>query len=166
MSFGAFGGRADIMERFDPRRPTRFPHAGTFNNNVLTMAAGLTGLTEIYTPERARALNAWGDGLRERLNAVVRRHRLAMQFTGIGSMLGAHMTAAPLRSPADAAKGHAGLRDLFYFDLTARGIWFAKRGFMALSLALDDAAADKLAAAVEEFAETRAPLFAGVSAAA
>src|SRR5438128_4632286 len=58
MSFGAFGGRTAIMERFDPRRPDAFQHAGTFNNNVLTMNAGLVGLTEIYIPERARALNA------------------------------------------------------------------------------------------------------------
>src|SRR5207248_4663534 len=66
MSFGAFGGRRDLMERFDPRRPDAFQHAGTFNNNVLTMNAGLVGLTEIYTPERSRALNAAGDRLRER----------------------------------------------------------------------------------------------------
>ena len=46
MSFGAFGGRADIMDLFDPRRPDALPHAGTFNNNVLTMSAGLAGLTE------------------------------------------------------------------------------------------------------------------------
>src|SRR5262245_46710455 len=70
MSFGAFGGRADLMERFNPHRPDAFQHAGTFNNNVMTMNAGLVGLTEIYTPERARALNAAGDRLRKRLNAV------------------------------------------------------------------------------------------------
>jgi glutamate-1-semialdehyde 2,1-aminomutase len=126
------------------------------------MNAGLVGLTEVYTPERAISLNNFGDGLRELLNGVVRRHRLAMQFTGIGSMLGVHMTAAPIRSAADAAKGHAGLLDLFYFDLLARGVWFAKRGMMALSIALDDVDADKLVATVEEFAETRAPLFGGV----
>ena len=53
MSFGAFGGRAEIMDLFDPRRPDALPHAGTFNNNVLTMAAGLAGLTEVYTPDAA-----------------------------------------------------------------------------------------------------------------
>ena len=127
----------------------------------LTMNAGLVGLTEIYIPERARALNARGDRLRERLNAVVRRHGLAMQFTGLGSMIGVHMTDRPIRSAADAATGNAGLLDLFYFDLVARGIWFAKRGMMALSIALDEADADKLVAAVEEFADTRAPLFTG-----
>src|SRR5713101_1289027 len=159
MSFGAFGGRADLMERFDPRRPDAFQHAGTFNNNVLTMNAGLVGLTEIYTPERARALNASGDRLRQRLNRVARRHGLAMQFTGLGSMFSVHMTDAPIRCEADAAKGHAGLLDLFYFDLLARGVWFAKRGMMALSIALDAADADRLVAAVEEFAESRRPLF-------
>ena len=162
MSFGAFGGKASVMEWFDPRRKDGFQHAGTFNNNVLTMNAGHAGLTEVYTPERARQLNNFGDGLRERLNGVVRRHGLSMQFTGLGSMIGVHMTGRPIRSAADAAEGHAGLLDLFYFDLVARGIWFAKRGMMALSVALDDADGDKLVAAVEEFAETRKPLFGGI----
>jgi glutamate-1-semialdehyde 2,1-aminomutase len=159
MSFGAFGGRADIMERFDPRRPDAFQHAGTFNNNVLTMNAGYVGLTEVYTPERALALNEWGDGLRERLNRIVRQHGLAMQFTGRGSMMSVHMTDAPVRSEEDAACGNGPLRDLFWFDLMASGIWFAKRGMFALSIALDEADSDKLAAAVEDFALTRAPLF-------
>jgi glutamate-1-semialdehyde 2,1-aminomutase len=159
MSFGAFGGRAEIMERFDPRRADAFQHAGTFNNNVLTMNAGLAGLTELYTPERARTLNDWGDRLRERLNAVVQKRGVAMQFTGLGSMISVHMTDAPIRSQQDAEKGNAQLRDLFYFDLVARGIWFAKRGMFALSIALDEQDGDKLVEAVEEFAQTRAPLF-------
>jgi glutamate-1-semialdehyde 2,1-aminomutase len=159
MSFGAFGGRAALMQRFDPRRPNHLEHAGTFNNNVLTMNAGYVGLTEIYTPERARELNRFGDDLRERLNRVVRRRGLAMQFTGLGSMIGVHMTDRTIRSETDARQGNAALLDLFWFDLLARGIWFAKRGMMALSVALDAADADRLAAAVAEFADARAPLF-------
>jgi len=162
MSFGAFGGRADIMEHFDPRRPDAFQHAGTFNNNVLTMNAGLVGLTEIYTPERARALNSWGDRLREKLNAVVHRRGLAMQFTGLGSMFSVHMTDRPIRSQEDAERGNAKLRDLFYFDLVARGIWFAKRGMFALSITLDEQDGDKLVGGVEEFVATRGPLFANM----
>jgi glutamate-1-semialdehyde 2,1-aminomutase len=161
MSFGAFGGRADIMERFDPRRPDAFQHAGTFNNNVLTMNAGLVGLTELYTPERARLLNDWGDRLRKRLNGVARRHELALQFTGMGSMFSVHMTDQPIRSQEDAERANPALRDLFYFDLVARGIWFAKRGMFALSIALDESDGDKLVDAVEEFAQTRTPLFHG-----
>ena len=162
MSFGAFGGRADIMEHFDPRRPDAFQHAGTFNNNVLTMSAGLVGLTELYTRERAQALNTWGDRLRNRLNAVVHRHALKMQFTGLGSMFAVHMTEAPINSQEDAEMGNAKLRDLFYFDLVARGIWFAKRGMFALSIALDENDGDRLVEAVEEFAQSRTRLFANV----
>jgi glutamate-1-semialdehyde 2,1-aminomutase len=42
MSFGAFDGRGDIMRPFDPRA-NKLHHSGTFNNNVVTMAAGLAG---------------------------------------------------------------------------------------------------------------------------
>ena len=47
LAFGAFGGRADLMARFDPSQPDAIPHAGTFNNAVLTMAAGAAGLTQV-----------------------------------------------------------------------------------------------------------------------
>ena len=87
-----------------------------------------------------------------------------MQFTGLGSMLAVHMTDGPIRSSEDAARGNGALRDLFYLDLVARGIWFAKRGMFALSIALDDADSDKLVDAVEEFAHTRAPLFQSIGA--
>src|SRR5208283_5322818 len=90
MSFGAFGGRADLMGHFDPRRPDAYQHAGTFNNNVLTMNAGLVGLTEIYTPDAAVALNARGDAVRQRLNALCVAADAPVQFTGIGSMLAVH----------------------------------------------------------------------------
>jgi len=163
MSFGAFGGSRAVMDWFDPRRPDGFQHAGTFNNNTLTMNAGYAGLTEVYTPEASRDLNAFGDRLRGRLNAIAAAQGLAMQFTGIGSMIGIHMTGQPIRNVADAGKGHGGLRDLFYFDVLARGVWLAKRGMIALSVALDDNDGDKLAGAVEEFADTRAPLFGGLS---
>jgi glutamate-1-semialdehyde 2,1-aminomutase len=35
MSFGAFGGRGDVMARLDATRPGALSHSGTFNNNVL-----------------------------------------------------------------------------------------------------------------------------------
>ena len=158
MSFGAFGGRADIMDRFDPRRPDALPHAGTFNNNVLTMSAGLAGLNEVFTPEASVALNARGDALRDRLNALCQAADAPMQFTGIGSMLSVHMMRGPIRSPADAAKGDAKLKELFFFDMLASGIWLARRGMVALMLPLGDREYDKLAGAVEEFLSARRSL--------
>jgi glutamate-1-semialdehyde 2,1-aminomutase len=158
MSFGAFGGRAELMARFDPRRPDSLPHAGTFNNNVLTMSAGIAALTEVYTPDAAVDLNARGDALRGRLNALAERHGVAMQFTGCGSMLCAHMTRGPVRTPADAVRGDMRARDLFYFDLHKAGFWFARRGMMALCLPLTAADLEALVSAVDEFVASRGRL--------
>ena len=158
MSFGAFGGRADLLGLFDPRLPDALPHAGTFNNNVLTMAAGIAALTEVYPPEESYRLNATGDALRHRLNAIAEKHDVAMQFTGIGSMISAHMMRGPIKAPADAARGNMKARDLLFFDLVKSGFWLARRGMMALSVPLTQADHDGLAAAVEEFASARAPL--------
>src|SRR5207245_1561580 len=39
---GAFGGRADVMSYYDPRKgAARISHGGTFNANPATMAAGV-----------------------------------------------------------------------------------------------------------------------------
>ena len=155
MSFGAFGGRAEIMDLFDPRRADALPHAGTFNNNVLTMIAGLTGLTEIYTPEAAAALNARGDALRDRLNALCLAADAPLQFTGRGSMLAVHTLRGPIASPEMAAKADPKLKELFFFDMLAQSIWLARRGMMTLSLPVGDAECDALVAAVGEFLSAR-----------
>jgi glutamate-1-semialdehyde 2,1-aminomutase len=158
MSFGAFGGRAEIMDLFDPRRADALPHAGTFNNNVLTMTAGLTGLSEVYTPEAALALNARGETLRERLNALCRAADAPVQFTGIGSMLAVHTMRGPVGCPEDAARADPKLKELFFFDMLAHGIWLARRGMMTVSLPIGDGECDALVAAVEEFLSARRSL--------
>ena len=156
MSFGAFGGRADIMDRYDPRRSDAIPHAGTFNNNVLTMAAGYAGLTQLFTPDVADALFARGEALRTRLNAI--SQGLAMQWTGLGSMLTVHFTAGALRGPADVARGDVKLRELFFFDMLDRGLYLARRGMAALSLEIGDGECERFCAAVEDFVATRRPV--------
>ena len=158
MSFGAFGGRAEIMDLFDPRRLDALPHAGTFNNNVLTMTAGLTGLTDVYTPEVASALNARGERLRARLNALCQAADAPMQFSGIGSMLAVHTIRGPVTSPEHAAKSDPKLKELFFFDMLAQGIWLARRGMMTLSLPIGNAECEALVIAVEEFLSARKSL--------
>ena len=158
MSFGAFGGRRDIMELFDPTRPDSLPHAGTFNNNVLTMAAGVAGYGEIYTPAAAEALNARGEKIRGRLNAICRKAGVGFQFSGIGSMMTGHATARPIRTAADIAAGSQDAKELFFFDMSAAGIWIARRGFAALNIMIGDAEADRFVSAVEEFVAARQAL--------
>jgi len=151
MSFGAFGGRADVMALFDPRRPGHLPHAGTFNNNVLSMSAGIAGLGQLYTAEAAVALNQRGDALRERLNALCREHGAELQFTGLGSLMNLHATSRPIRGVEDLPTDGQPLRDAFFFHLLEQGFYIARRGFISLSLPLTDDDLARFAQAVERF---------------
>lgn len=161
LPFGAFGGREDLMARFDPRRPDVFQQSGTFNNNILTMSAGLAGITEVYTPDACRSLNAAGDTLRDRLNAIFQSRGVAVQATGIGSMMVVHFCDGPINSPADMARGDAVAKRLFHLDMTARGQYIVQRGMINQSLALTDADRDNLVAAVEGFLDEYGGLLGG-----
>ena len=158
MTFGAFGARADVMAAFDPARGGTLTHGGTFNNNVVTMAAGIAGLTNVFVPAAVQALNARGDALRTRLNGLCRERRARFQFTGIGSLMSAHATDRVIQTPADAARADASVKALFFFDMLNRGVYLAPKGFIALSLLIGDAEVDHFVAAVESFLEARASL--------
>ncbi|MFC4852561.1 aspartate aminotransferase family protein [Actinophytocola glycyrrhizae] len=147
MTFGAFGGRADVMAMYDPRRPGHLAHAGTFNNNVLSMAAGYAGLTELFPPSAARELFDRGERLRARLNAVAGGR---MTWTGMGSMLTVHFGPGPVTGPRDLRPAPAH-RELFHLDMLARGFHLARRGMIALSLAVTDHECDAFTAAVDGF---------------
>jgi glutamate-1-semialdehyde 2,1-aminomutase len=162
MTFGAFGGRRDIMARYDPYRADAVSHAGTFNNNVLSMAAGVVGLKEIYTPEAAVALNKRGDDLKARVNAIAAKKGLPFQITGLGSILAVHFQSGPIKKPEDwwpkddaATKRHDNLSKLFHLDMLEMGQYLARRGFISLSLPLTDTHYDAFVGAIEEFLSSR-----------
>lgn len=157
MSFGAFGGRGDIMEHFDPRKEGAWPHAGTFNNNIMTMSAGYAGLSQIFTPEVCASLNATGDTLRRRLNDVAESHDIAMQFTGMGSMMNVHFQRSAISAPQDKSTPGE-LVDLFHLDMIEAGIYCARRGMMNLSLPMQSTDHDRLVMAIEEFILSRKSL--------
>lgn len=157
-SFGAFGGRADIMQRFDPRMPDALTHAGTFNNNVISMAAGIAGMTKVLTPAALAGLNARGTALREALNALFRRRGAKLQATGLGSILSLHATERPIRNPDDLAGADGEIKDLVFFDLIARGFYLARRGYMALSLPIGEAETAALVEALDDIVAARGQL--------
>jgi glutamate-1-semialdehyde 2,1-aminomutase len=146
MTFGAFGGRASLMSAYDPRRPDALPHAGTFNNNVLSMSAGYAGLTELFPPNASLALFARGERLRTRLSELGD----ALRWTGMGSLMTVHPQHEPIAAPRDMRPAPA-LRELFHLDMLNRGFHLARRGMIALSLEIGDAECDAFRAAVSGF---------------
>lgn len=142
LAFGAFGGRADIMDRFDPARPDALPHAGTFNNNSLTMAAGVAAIDHYLTAEALDALFARGEAFRARLNRVFATSGLPFEATGMGSILNIH-------ARLDTTEAANTLRRLLQFEMMAHGQYFASRGLIALSLAIGDAEIEGFFAALD-----------------
>jgi glutamate-1-semialdehyde 2,1-aminomutase len=139
------------MSRFDPSQPGAWPHAGTFNNNVLSMAAGLTGLAEIWVEPAISELNARGDDLRDRANAVLRAAGLPLQATGRGSLLTFHAVGGPITSPADLTDAAPLVGELLFLHLVNAGFWLARRGMVALNLAITDTDCDAFLNALDEF---------------
>ena len=157
MSFGAFGGREDIMQRYDPRNARALPHGGTFNNNVLTMAAGHAGLSQVFTPDAADALFERGELLRARLNAAAASRLMPVLWSGLGSMATVHFgVQGPIRSPADTRVANPAALELFFFDMLNAGFYLARRGMLALNLETSDTDCASFLAAWERFLDTHA----------
>jgi glutamate-1-semialdehyde 2,1-aminomutase len=159
-SFGAFGGRRDIMQRLDPARPNSFSHAGTFNNNVLSMAGGLAGLTQVFTAVEATRINALGDRLRAQLNAAAVSHGAPFQATGVGSLIGLHFGSGKIANSADIEPPEA-IEKIFHLELIGRGFYFARRGYLALSLPTTEKDCDAFVSAVAQFLSARGSLIPG-----
>lgn len=150
LAFGAFGGGAELMGRFDPSRPDALQHGGTFNNEVLTMAAGAAGLSLVLTDEEIARLNGLGDRLRSRLNGFAAERELDFCATGYGSLVGLHFTRGPVQSERDVPESPE-LRGLLHLHMLEHGFSYGRRGFIALSLPLGEPEIDGFAEAVETF---------------
>ena len=138
MTFGAFGGRADLMAAFDPARGGTLTHGGTFNNNVVSMAGGVAALTEVLTADRLDELFDRGERVRAAVAERLAASGRPMCVTGWGSMLTIHAVPGPVRSPADLRGSDPDVKELLFHELLDRGVDIAPRGFVALSLAVTD----------------------------
>ncbi len=138
MSFGAFGGRRELMSAYDPTRAGSLFHAGTFNNNVLSMSAGIAGLSRVLTDEALTELNRRGDRLREDLNRAAADQEVPVHVSGRGSLLTIHPAPRAINSSEPVSPSRELLKQLLFFELLDSGHWTAARGMIALSLPVTD----------------------------
>ena len=117
--------------------------------------AGIAALTEAFTPDIAEALHARGERLRGRINARFARHGVAMTATGEGSLMTIHGRAGPITRPADLASSDDRAKELLFLDLLERGFYIARRGFIALTVAITDAHEDAFLAALDGILSAR-----------
>src|SRR5881398_3471008 len=140
---GAFGGRADIMSSYDPRKGAqRISHGGTFNANPATMAAGVATLNAL-TPEAYARLDALGERLRGGVSRLLTATRRKGQVSGVGSLFWLHWTTEKLTDYRSARPkdGETPLR--VFMGLVNEGILMTQRGLGAIALATSDEDADR-----------------------
>jgi glutamate-1-semialdehyde 2,1-aminomutase len=133
---GAFGGREDIMRFFDPVHGS-IGHGGTFNANPVTMAAGLAALKHL-TAEKIAMINGMGDTLRGGLRDVLVEQGIRGQITGMGSLVGVHLTPQPVRDYRSAASVRPILREMLHLACLNRGLFFSPEGVLNTSGAMGD----------------------------
>jgi glutamate-1-semialdehyde 2,1-aminomutase len=152
LSFGAFGGRADLMAAYDPTRPGALFHAGTFNNNVLTLSAGIAGLEHVLDDATLTQVNDRGDRLRGALEAVA--GPTGLHVSGRGSLLTIHPAPHPIIASAPQTETQTAVKELLFFALVNRGFWLARRGMLTVSIPTTDAMCDDLVATFDEVVST------------
>ena len=134
---GAFGGRQDIMELYDPTKGPKVTHAGTFNANPVTMVAGAVTL-EHLTPDVYRDLAELTELLRQGIRRVCSDLEVPVQVTGLGSLFGIHFTGQPIVNYRDIAAEDAALRGQVFLGLMNEGILMASNLVGGLSTALGE----------------------------
>lgn len=155
LPFGAFGGRRDIMDVFNPLTPGALAHSGTFQNNTLMLHAGYAGLSEVYVPEVVQSFNAQGDELRRRLQQIFAGSKFCV--TGQGSLMCIHVTETRLLPEQITCRDDVGgveatdLKKLFWLELVNAGFWVQIRGSISLNIATPASVIDAFVVAVQEF---------------
>lgn len=134
---GAFGGRRDIMELYDPTTGPTVSHAGTFNANPLTMVAGAVTMQEL-TPDVYWSLAEKTELLKQGIRDVCGEMEAPVKVTGLGSLFGIHFTDREVLNYRDIAGCNHDLRDRMFLGLLNEGILMASNLVGSLSTAITE----------------------------
>ncbi|NQW20129.1 MAG: aspartate aminotransferase family protein [Chloroflexi bacterium] len=127
MPVGAFGGREDIMSMWNPAGGSAVvQHAGTFNGNPMTAAAGVATL-ENLTPEKYEYLNHLGESLRSKLRALFAELEVPMGVTGIASLFALQFTSTEVVDYRTFATNDKNMLKIMFIGLLNEGFLMSNR---------------------------------------
>lgn len=146
---GAFGGRADLMERFNAvKGSSGFFQSGTYSGHPVTMAAGLASLTTLNEEAFAHLENL-GDRLCSGLNALFKDAGFPAQAVHNGPVFSIHFTTEELLNYRALSGGNKDFIMPMYLMLLEQGYFACYAISMsALSLPMDTEHIDGFIAAV------------------
>lgn len=142
---GGFGGRAQIMEQFNPHSSTPLWQSGTFNGNLITMTAGVAAM-EAYPASEVHRINELGDRLRQGLAQTLRDADVPFTTTGFGSFVGVHLGVDAVTNYRDAAAVDRSMTRVLHLALLNEGVSCAPRMAWNTSTAMNESIIDDVVA--------------------
>jgi glutamate-1-semialdehyde 2,1-aminomutase len=137
---GAFGGRAEIMDRLSPDGPVY--QAGTLSGNPLAMAAGLAQLRELDRIDAWQLLEKTGAELEQLTQRAIVDAKVEATLHRIGSMFCLFFAPPPIVDLASAKRSDLKRFAKFFNACLERGVYFApsqfETGFISTAHALSD----------------------------
>jgi glutamate-1-semialdehyde 2,1-aminomutase len=153
---GAYGGRAEIMDRIAPTGPVY--QAGTLSGNPLAMRAGIETLDLLGEPGTYEGLETTSAGLEAGLReAAAAVPDVPVTLNRVGSMMTAFFSDGPVTDYATAAKSNTKRYAHYFHGMLKRGVHVAPSQFEAafVSTAHGDA---EIEATVQAARETLAEI--------
>ena len=124
MPVGAFGARAEIMDKLSPDGPVY--QAGTLSGNPVAMAAGLASLEKMIADELLHIrLENKAHRLVDGLKTAAKEAGIALQVGAIGSMFGFFFNEKPVKNFDDALKSDTKRFAAFHQGMLQEGFYFA-----------------------------------------
>lgn len=131
---GAFGGKKEIMQMYDPREKKMY-HSGTFNGNAVTMAAGLATM-KAFDQAAVDYVNSLGTMFKDGVIEIYQKLGLNMKISGEGSIYNILFTDKEVKNYRDVAAAHEELNKVLYMSLLTKGVFDAERGMFCMSTAM------------------------------
>jgi glutamate-1-semialdehyde 2,1-aminomutase len=128
---GAVGGGSELISLASAEEPEGLQHSGTFNGNVMSMAAGAVCLSHL-TPAAVDRLNAGAVWLADALRSKARLAGVPAAVTISGSIMQVHLPGLP----AAAKPAHLAPDRALHLALLLGGVYAAPRGMLNLSTAI------------------------------
>ena len=137
---GAYGGRAEVMERMAPAGPVY--QAGTLSGNPLAMTAGIETLAILREGNAYATLNDNACRLADGIGAVATTSGKAIQVSRIGSLLTVFFSAQPVVDYESARLADTNLFGEFFQRLLGEGIYWPPSQFEAAFVSLAHSSED------------------------
>jgi glutamate-1-semialdehyde 2,1-aminomutase len=137
---GAFGGRAEIMDKLSPDGPVY--QAGTLSGNPLAMAAGIAQLRELERINGWEILEKLGAQLEALARDAIAQAEIDITFHRIGSMFCLFFAPGPIVDLSGAQRSDLKMFARFFHGCLKRGIYFApsqfETGFLSTAHTCED----------------------------